>query len=735
MTGYRYHTNDRSPVANYPLDGRLDDVSGNGYDLSVVSGTARYQDIVPGLYGAWFDTTTILGVSTFESALAITGDMTIEMLVRTYTSQSHEFIYHGITGSETAANNFLYWLGCTSPNYLSYKSEHGTGTNADFNATAGLIPRVTNHLAMRREGGVITLFLNGEVIATSGVLTDPTGGTSGRLRIGGGSAGTYFWGVAASIVIFDRALTDAEVYADAAYTGFAEDPDPPYVSDAVPADGAVSIPRNSTLLFTLDDDASGVDLTTTTVELHDGTSWSNVYTGGAFQSGFSGSTASHFVLGQGYEFSIDHDTLFPLGETIQLRITGVDIAGNSSETILSYLVADPAVTSTTPIGPDCVDQPITISFVVSTLLPSFVSIDEGNTILTSTAVTLNGDTIYDGSGAAAGWTAVLTDLTDATYSSYQVDLTPDDLLAYSTLFTVDVDFTDSDGNTPDPNPTEWTFLTCEEPIPPVVPAVRLSRYQDSIRGLSTLQVGSNIKLVDETQDVIFTLPTHIWTASTTGISYVSHKPAGTTFRSFTSSQAELQSDSIYQSFDAHFLLKGLNIASGGQFSVAFTTDASDSLEIRFTNGLVNILRNGVDIGGGIWSLRTLLDCQIIRHSNIAWILLDGIVIGHVNDLQGDLGAFSITASGPCMFEVSKCLMRSHCFIDDQPLLEKVDFSERRIHGLVPPATDLYRLGQRSIKVFGPWGSVEDPDGFLYYTPTGRSLGQRLITFVDRQIDN
>jgi hypothetical protein len=66
------------------------------------------------------------------------------------------------------------------------------------------------HLAMRRESGAITFFINGrKIVSTSSALTAPDGGTTGLMRIG--YSGSEIVGGITSVKIIGSALTDNQI--------------------------------------------------------------------------------------------------------------------------------------------------------------------------------------------------------------------------------------------------------------------------------------------------------------------------------------------------------------------------------------------------------------------------------------------------------------------------------------------------------------------------------------------
>src|ERR1700733_858646 len=102
MTIIHRHDTTYSPVGLWQLNGTLNDTSGNGFNLTVESGTARYADMLPG-FQSFLVSATRLVYNTSGTSLAITGDMTVECLFRSAIPVSTTFFagYAGGSGSGT----------------------------------------------------------------------------------------------------------------------------------------------------------------------------------------------------------------------------------------------------------------------------------------------------------------------------------------------------------------------------------------------------------------------------------------------------------------------------------------------------------------------------------------------------------------------------------------------------------------------------------------------------------
>lgn len=211
------HDNTHSPVALWQLDESLTDVSGNGLNLTVESGTERYTELVPGLRGFFFDGDTGLWRSAATAALQISGPMTVEFVgVFTNFVVDKPFVSHGASG-ETIANNYLYYFGSVGTGFgMRSYWEEAAGANVEY-TTPHMFPLGTPcHLALRRGASNATsFFVNGvQIGTTSGVLTSPVDGTSGRFRMGRDDLGASLFGAMASVKIVASALTADQIKAE-----------------------------------------------------------------------------------------------------------------------------------------------------------------------------------------------------------------------------------------------------------------------------------------------------------------------------------------------------------------------------------------------------------------------------------------------------------------------------------------------------------------------------------------
>lgn len=195
------------PEALYQFDGSgsaLTDRTGNGHTLSVVSGgTARYITEANGRVGFFFGSDTALQSAVGRTGLAITGGLTVEILMATHdfnTSAAMPIIGFGAqdSGAEAEANNWLYWLGMSDPvssfgtyhsvRGMRYRHEYSTGTEEAHNLlTARMIVNRNYLVTLTRNSAAtsVSVYLNGALVQTVTPSNAPTGGGSSRLWVMG----------------------------------------------------------------------------------------------------------------------------------------------------------------------------------------------------------------------------------------------------------------------------------------------------------------------------------------------------------------------------------------------------------------------------------------------------------------------------------------------------------------------------------------------------------------------
>lgn len=214
------HDTTHSPLGLWQFDGNLNDSSGNGRNLAVNIGTAKYTQPYPGLNGIWFDGLTRLTNS--SSVFRILGDLTIEMFlwINDYTVSSVLLACNGNGDAENA--NFAYQLSSGGADgLLALFWESGAGVDRQYILDGYTAPRKTLiHYAVVRASNIIRFYMDGRQCgADSPVQIAPTGATISTLAVGNSNVtgnplfpATNVW--ISSLKIMDTALTSTQIAAE-----------------------------------------------------------------------------------------------------------------------------------------------------------------------------------------------------------------------------------------------------------------------------------------------------------------------------------------------------------------------------------------------------------------------------------------------------------------------------------------------------------------------------------------
>jgi len=211
------HDTTYGPAGLWQFNGNLNDSSGNGYHLTVDSGTVVYTSMCPGLVGVRLSALR-LKAALANNLLRITGDVTIEMLCQLEADSvgsvvgSNAFVsFTGGQDDTSSSLNYLYHVAINEGRLLRWFSEHGTGVNDTYDVTAQALPPLKQvfHLAVTRTSNVIQWYVNGRPFGPpSSALTAPTDGSAAQLFVGG-SGGT------SPVVCSDRSIASLKITAAA----------------------------------------------------------------------------------------------------------------------------------------------------------------------------------------------------------------------------------------------------------------------------------------------------------------------------------------------------------------------------------------------------------------------------------------------------------------------------------------------------------------------------------------
>lgn len=188
----------------------LSDSSGNGFDLSVQSGSTVFAT-VDGLPSVYLSAASVLERTVHDAALAITGDMTIVMLVRsTLESPAGDQVLVTFDGGDEAeANNTLYQIALDqTTSVVEYLAEESTGTDITHSHGVGFPVGSWHMITLVRSSDDVILYLDGfQAGANSSGLSTPTGGGTSVLT----NIGLNFDGYIGGLAITSSAATANEI--------------------------------------------------------------------------------------------------------------------------------------------------------------------------------------------------------------------------------------------------------------------------------------------------------------------------------------------------------------------------------------------------------------------------------------------------------------------------------------------------------------------------------------------
>lgn len=227
--------------------------------------------------------------------------------------------------------------------------------------------------------------------------------------------------------------------------------------------GPTDVPRDTNIVFDIQDTGSGVDLSTLVVTVDGDTAYDWDGLGGdpnaGFQAGYSGTVVD---IGSGtWRVTIDPDALFPNYYSVSVSIAASDIAGNAMTPYgWAFQTLDetyPTVTGTSPSGTG-VPRTTPVQFDIS---DTGLGVDLANTV-----VTVNGVPVYDwdglggdpNAGFQVGWDAFSS--VTGSPSSYHFTIYRNAGFNYETVYLVSVVSQDLE-SPPNVMPAaeEWSFET------------------------------------------------------------------------------------------------------------------------------------------------------------------------------------------------------------------------------------------------------------------------------------
>jgi len=205
-----------SLLAYYPFTGNANDASGNGFD-----GTVNEATLTSDRFGNTNSAYSFDGVNDYitagnNSALQITGNLTVAGWVKINAFPGSSFAdivqQTGTAGSELEVDNNLYSLALTTGGQVDAFHENGTGVNNTVNSLGAVSTGEWLHLVEVRDTAAKTyqFFVNGVGATPQSYANNPTGGTNSSTYIGG-NPNLPFNGIIDDIRIYNRALSAGEI--------------------------------------------------------------------------------------------------------------------------------------------------------------------------------------------------------------------------------------------------------------------------------------------------------------------------------------------------------------------------------------------------------------------------------------------------------------------------------------------------------------------------------------------
>lgn len=215
------HDLTHNPVALWQGQESLVDTSANGHTLVVHAGTEQYGAVCPGVHGFQLGAMR-LTTAAVAPLLAITGDMTVEMLLMISaptTAFSQIVTYTYGTDDTSSTFNYLWQVNFDDATRRPYWfQEFGVGSNSTHVPVDQALPtKRLVHYAATRISNVVQHYCEGMPLGVSGAVTQATGGSVSQLYIGGeGGPSARFCSpmLVASIKVIASGLSAEQVLAE-----------------------------------------------------------------------------------------------------------------------------------------------------------------------------------------------------------------------------------------------------------------------------------------------------------------------------------------------------------------------------------------------------------------------------------------------------------------------------------------------------------------------------------------
>lgn len=207
------------------LDGVALDSSGNGYHGSYVGGYSLGQTaLIDRGSSAYFDGDSGGVLLPNYPALAVTGDLTIELLLNPDTFDGiRAYLATCAASGESEAANVTYLLQITPGGNLSFFHESGAGVDHNHSSTIPLPIGVVSHVVLERDdvNKLLKFYVNSILEETVAFTTSSSGGEDGVVSLFYSPVvgNREYAGLGDEVAIYDHLLGQVRIDAHYAATG------------------------------------------------------------------------------------------------------------------------------------------------------------------------------------------------------------------------------------------------------------------------------------------------------------------------------------------------------------------------------------------------------------------------------------------------------------------------------------------------------------------------------------
>lgn len=354
-------------------------------------------------------------------------------------------------------------------------------------------------------------------------------------------------------------------------------------------------------------------------------------------------------------------------------------------------------------------------------------------------------TVFTASTFQAGYAGTTTHVVTSLEDAYDFVIDPDVDLPSNAAITIRVLAQDDLAGSITP-PEAYTFFTAfVPPVPPVLVGGTLPD-SDTLRGGKAVVAFAQTILLDTTHDAAFaglSLPA-AWTGISTGSGSATPTYNGLVLDTglVGASTAAVASVDTFLNYDMSVEVLPVfpeGVAVPVDLAVLEVTAASGAtarvrlrrgvgLDPTLVSGAGDVTVGGVTTAGGVLPIHdaAAVTLRMVRNGARLFGFVGDVQVLDIRFFALDAGvvrlrAGNLTFAGRVRTVVRNFRVRSHVTISSRLIDHKIDVSTRRLAGNVP-AAPIEELGLRDVVIFGLFGEIVIPNGFLYVLPPERTLG-------------